>query len=114
MKKFLSLMFVGPFNKQNIPNTRVRRIAIQTAYGLAFYQFRSMYLSSKLEMMAESGQTEPTFRDWLRYQDLKGTADLIDIMLGKMDVYVSEDGEPIAYGLANINHPSEHEEDPAF
>lgn len=114
MKKFITYMFVGPFTEQNIPNKRVRRMAIRIAYVAAFYQARAAYLDSKLDMVAATGDTNPTFRDWLRFQEFNTLADYCDILLGKMDVYVSEDGEPIAYGLADIKHPSEHEEDPIF
>ena len=88
MRKFLRdttrYMFVGPFNKEEIPNRKVRWLAIATAYSALWYQLRVQYLESKLDIMDREGLIRLSFTDWLRYQEFHGTADLVESITTKL------------------------------
>lgn len=88
LKKLIRYAFVGSFTKENIPNKKVRHMAIQGVYLAAFYSLRAQYLSSKLEMVAETGKTQITFRDWLHYNSYEGTANFLDQLDEKLSDHV--------------------------
>lgn len=82
MRKLIRFMFVGWFTPENIPNKRVRRAAITSAYAAGFYSLQVQYYQSKQRIMAQEGLPELTFTGWLRYQDFQAAADILDIIMG--------------------------------
>jgi hypothetical protein len=108
MRKFARYMLFGLFTPENIPNRKVRRTAILAAYTSAFYMLQVKYYQSKLEIMDREGLVRLSFTDWLRYQDLEGTADRVEQLSYKLfynDAYPIVDTDGTRYADFSDEHP---------